>query len=91
MKHFMDSVQRDEDGRLLLGNPHKGCGFCGAEPEPTYSGCGRVVWWHAPFDCCKDRRHHQAMADRAHEREAAQERARAAHLGWVASQREYAP
>ena len=83
MRHVFDGVERDEDGRLLLGNPHRGCEFCGQDAEPTYSGCGRVAWWHPPLDCCRERRHLQIQADRAEERERAQERARAAHMGWT--------
>lgn len=63
MRHMFDGAPRDEDGRIILGSTHRGCEFCDAEPEPTYSGCGRVVWWHPPFDCCDTRRHLQRKAE----------------------------
>jgi hypothetical protein len=46
---------RDETGAIILGDPDAGCPYCAAGAEPTYSSCGRVVWWHPPLDCC-DRR-----------------------------------
>jgi len=47
---------RDETGAIILGDPDAGCPYCGAPPEPTYSRCGRVVWWHPPLECCDRRR-----------------------------------
>src|SRR5690606_33384134 len=40
---------------IILGDPEKGCPYRDPAAEPTYSGCGRVVWWHPPLECC-DRR-----------------------------------
>ena len=63
MRPLFGDVERDPDtGAIILGDPEKGCPYCGAPPEPTYSSCGRVVWWHPPLECC-DRR--KAMSRKA--------------------------
>jgi len=64
-----DKGPRDQEGRLLLGNPSQACRWCGAQAVVTYSGCGRIAWWHPPTDCCPQRKaaqakHHPAGAPR---------------------------
>lgn len=56
MRPLFANEPRDETGAIVLGDPEIGCQFCGAGAEPTYSGCGRVAWWHPPTDCCDKRR-----------------------------------
>lgn len=56
---------RDDHGRLILGNPHGGCRWCHAPAIPTIAANGKAAWWHPPADCCTERRHAQLMADRA--------------------------
>lgn len=76
----MADFERDELGCLVLGNPARGCEFCGAEAEPTYSGCGKAVWWHPPLACCDERKRHQRKADALAAAEEAREHAA---RGWV--------
>lgn len=78
----MSDYERDDGGRLILGNPNRACEWCGANAEPTYSGNGAIAWWHPPFGCCKTRRHHQAMADRASTRDEAQSKAASESAAW---------
>lgn len=60
MNRIFTTTPRDQDGRLLLGNPRQACKWCGAAAVVTYSGCGRVAWWHPPTDCCAQRKATQA-------------------------------
>lgn len=46
-----DREVRDADGRLILGNPHKGCRFCGAV-EMKYASNGNAVLYHPGVECC---------------------------------------
>lgn len=63
-------AEHDEHGRLILGDPRKGCPWCGA-PAVATIGHGRdnrterVAWWHPPTNCCQARRHSDTMARRA--------------------------
>lgn len=50
-----DTSNRDEEGRLILGNPSSVCPWCGETAEVNYSECGRVALWHAPTACCDER------------------------------------
>lgn len=52
MKRAFSDIQRDEDGRLIVGSPDVPCKFCGAEAIPTLSENDQLVWWHPPGDCC---------------------------------------
>lgn len=40
---------------ITAGNPHRGCGYCGAPPVETKSRCGTFTWLHSPTDCCPQR------------------------------------
>lgn len=42
---------RDEDGRIVLGNPLQGCQFCGTV-EMKYASNGRAVLYHPGAECC---------------------------------------
>lgn len=48
--------RRDEHDRLILGDPDKGCGHCGAPPIETVAANGKAAWYHAPSDCCPARK-----------------------------------
>lgn len=60
---FMGEIE-EGTGSLILGSKTRGCIYCGAAPVPEYSGCGRVVWWHPPTDCCAKRRAAQVGPNR---------------------------
>ena len=42
---------RDEEGRLVLGNPDKGCRHCGAVAINVAEN-DRLVWYHPAAECC---------------------------------------
>lgn len=52
MKPLMD-LPRDETGRLVYGNPTKGCRFCGYVAEKV-SEDGKVILYHPGTECCED-------------------------------------
>lgn len=55
MKHVgtvLESAEtRDEDGRLVLGDPTKGCRHCGAVAVKEAAN-GKAIIWHPAVECC---------------------------------------
>lgn len=56
MQHAIDhsAATRDDQGRIVLGDPYargSRCRHCGAGAHKV-SENGRLVWYHAPTDCC---------------------------------------
>lgn len=48
---------RDEDGRLILGNPEQGCRHCGnicakVSLDPFGNDTGKAVLYHPGVECC---------------------------------------
>ena len=59
------SEQRDEHGRIILGSQDPCC-YCGADAVATISQAGPgVIWWHAPANCCPERRKRMKKANDA--------------------------
>lgn len=56
MRRAIPDGPKDPAGRLILGDPRAVCRWCAAEAVVTYSGCGRIAWWHPPADCCAQRK-----------------------------------
>lgn len=61
---FADVPREKDTGAMILGNPDSTCPYCQAPATPTYSICGRSVWWHPPVDCCQKRIAHQERIER---------------------------
>lgn len=50
----LDSPEtRDEAGRLVLGDPSKGCRHCGAVAVKEAAN-GKAIIWHPAVECCAD-------------------------------------
>lgn len=43
--------RRDDNGYLIIGNPEKGCPFCGSISVEA-SEVGKLAWYHPSTECC---------------------------------------
>lgn len=44
--------RRDKNGYLVIGNPERGCPFCGSISVHA-SEVGNVAWYHPSTECCE--------------------------------------
>lgn len=63
------SETRDDEGRLILGNPNSKCHSCGSTAAVTISTCNRVAFWHPPTNCCQNAIEKNKRARAAEDRE----------------------
>lgn len=66
----IDTNKRDDEDRLILGDPTTVCPWCSETAAVTISECGRVAFWHAPTACCNKRYKITRQAELAETQEA---------------------
>lgn len=45
-------ASRDDEGRLIIGSPERGCRHCGSVTATVAAG-DRLVWYHPSTECCR--------------------------------------
>jgi hypothetical protein len=51
VKELLAEFSRNKDGQLVLGDPNKGCKFCGTV-EMKVAANGKAVYYHPGVECC---------------------------------------